>query len=71
MFQTMLHDNVKAREQISDGKYKKVKNGQKALNSQEFFYEQALHFLYNSVFWNVNSKFLLQSYQFLHQHEMP
>ncbi len=41
MFQTMLHDNVKAREQISDGKYKKVKNGQKALNSQEFFYEQA------------------------------
>ncbi len=37
----MLHDNVKAREQMSDGKYKKVKNGQKALNSQEFFYEQA------------------------------
>ena len=41
MFQIMLHDNVKAREQMSDGKYKKVKNGQKALNSQEFFYEQA------------------------------
>ncbi len=45
-FQTQLNDNVKAREQNSDGKYVKVPvGGKEALNSQEFFitegYERA------------------------------
>lgn len=48
-FQTQLGDNVKAREQNSDGKYVKVPVGGKAaLNSQEFFiaesYERAERF---------------------------
>lgn len=41
MFQTMLQDNVKAREQMADGIYKRVKTEQEPLNCQEFFYEQA------------------------------
>ncbi|NDO46925.1 polyphosphate kinase 1 [Clostridium sp. MD294] len=41
MFHTMLQDNVKAREQMSDGKYQKVKKATIQLNSQEYFYEQA------------------------------
>ncbi len=43
MFDTMLRDNVKAREQGSDGKYRHVKRaeGTAALNSQLYFYEQA------------------------------
>ena len=42
MFNVMLRDNVKAREQDSDGNYRRVENsvGQ-PLNSQQFFYEQA------------------------------
>lgn len=53
ILQTMLHDNVKAREQQEDGKYKKVaqivkeqceKEGTEPpvpLNAQEYFYEKA------------------------------
>ena len=41
MFQTMLQDNVKAREQMPDGKYQKLKKAIRQLNSQEYFYEQA------------------------------
>ena len=44
MFNTMLNDNVKAREQMPDGKYKKVKKALRLsdmLNSQEYFYQQA------------------------------
>ena len=43
IFETMLRDNVKAREQDSDGNYHHVqpKEGDPRLNSQIYFYEQA------------------------------
>ena len=43
IFNTMLRDNVKAREQGSDGLYLHIKraDGEKPLNSQLYFYEQA------------------------------
>ncbi|MCR5793305.1 MAG: polyphosphate kinase 1 [Lachnospiraceae bacterium] len=42
MFRIELKDNVKVREQQSDGTYvKRNPNGAKPLNSQEYFYEQA------------------------------
>lgn len=41
MFGFMLSDNVKAREQQSDGTYVKVQKGDTPLNSQELFYEMA------------------------------
>jgi len=43
MFETMLRDNVKAREQGSDGKYRHVerKEGEAELNSQLYFYDEA------------------------------
>ena len=41
MFSTMLRDNVKARIQGPDGFYRKQKTEGEALNSQEYFYEQA------------------------------
>ena len=43
IFETCLKDNVKAREQDSDGNYHRVqpKEGEPLLNSQIFFYEQA------------------------------
>lgn len=43
MFNIMLSDNVKAREQKANGKYRLVKRteGTAALNSQLYFYEQA------------------------------
>lgn len=43
IFETMLRDNVKAREQDSDGNYHHVqpKEGEPRLNSQIYFYEQA------------------------------
>jgi len=40
MFQTMLQDNVKACELLSDGSYKRIKNKQPALNSQEHFFKK-------------------------------
>jgi polyphosphate kinase len=41
MFQMMLNDNVKARELIEDGIYKKVENGETPLNSQEALFQMA------------------------------
>lgn len=43
IFETMLRDNMKAREQDSDGNYYHVqpKEGEPRLNSQIYFYEQA------------------------------
>ena len=43
MFEVMLHDNVKAREQGKNGKYSHVvrKDGEEQLNSQLYFYEKA------------------------------
>jgi len=43
MFEIMLRDNVKAREQSSDGKYRHVerKEGEAELNSQLYFYDEA------------------------------
>ncbi|HBJ25558.1 MAG TPA: hypothetical protein DDY65_05995, partial [Ruminococcaceae bacterium] len=43
IFNTCLRDNVKAREQDSEGNYHRVerKPGEAPLNSQIFFYEQA------------------------------
>lgn len=43
IFETMLRDNVKAREQCSDGNYYHIqpKEGEPRLNSQIYFYEQA------------------------------
>lgn len=41
MFITMLSDNQQARQLMSDGNYVRVPESDTALNSQEFFYEQA------------------------------
>lgn len=41
MFITMLSDNQKAKEEDSEGNYKRPKNQDTPLNSQEFFYQQA------------------------------
>lgn len=43
MFEVMLRDNVKAREQGDDGKYRHVKRkeGETELNSQLYFYDEA------------------------------
>mgnify|MGYP000900800148 FL=1 len=41
MFATMLRDNVKAREQQTDGSYRKLSMVGPVLNSQEYFYEEA------------------------------
>ena len=43
IFNTCLRDNVKAREQDSDGNYQRVtpREGEARLNSQIYFYEQA------------------------------
>lgn len=41
MFTIMLHDNVKARIQLSDGSYARVQSAGERLNSQEYFYRQA------------------------------
>lgn len=40
-FQTEMHDNVQAREMLNDGTYLRIHNQEPALNSQEYFYEQA------------------------------
>lgn len=40
MFDTMLKDNVKSSELLSDGTYKRIKNKLPALNSQEFFFKK-------------------------------
>ena len=50
IFETMLRDNVKAREQDSDGNYYHVqpKEGEPRLNSQIYFYEQALSLIHIS-----------------------
>ena len=40
MFNTMLSDNVKATKLLKNGRYKRVKNKQKPLNSQEYFFEK-------------------------------
>lgn len=39
MFNTMLKDNVKACELLSDGSYKRIKNKLPELNSQEYFFK--------------------------------
>ncbi len=43
MFDTMLHDNVQARELEGDGQYRRLKpdKDEAPLNSQEYFYQQA------------------------------
>ena len=41
MFITMLSDNQKAKEEDSEGNYKRQENQDTPLNSQEFFYQQA------------------------------
>ena len=41
MFATMLRDNVKAREQQTDGSYRKLSMVGPVLNSHEYFYEEA------------------------------
>ena len=43
IFDTMLHDNQKAREACSDGDYRHVvpQSGEELLNSQEYFYQEA------------------------------
>lgn len=40
MFATMLKDNVKACRLMSDGKYKRIKNKQPKINSQEYFFKK-------------------------------
>lgn len=42
MFNTMLKDNVKACELLSDGSYKRIKNKLPELNSQEYFLNKSL-----------------------------
>ena len=42
MFETMLQDNVQARDMMPDGSYKRRMPGEDApLSSQEYFYRQA------------------------------
>lgn len=41
IFDVCLKDNVKARELMPDGKYRRVEQNGEALNAQEYFYEQA------------------------------
>lgn len=41
IFEIMLNDNCKARQQKEDGTYEHVKNDKEKLNAQEYFYEQA------------------------------
>ncbi|MGN1130566.1 MAG: polyphosphate kinase 1 [Ruminococcus sp.] len=40
-FNTMLNDNCKARLQVADGKYQRVKNDSPENNAQEYFYQEA------------------------------
>ena len=40
MFDIMLHDNVKASRLLNDGTYKRVKNKQEKINSQEYFFKK-------------------------------
>lgn len=40
MFNTMLKDNVKASKMLSDGSYKRIKNKESELNSQEYFFKK-------------------------------
>lgn len=42
MFNTMLNDNVKACELLGDGSYKRIKNKQAAMNSQEYFFKKGI-----------------------------
>ncbi|MDM8196304.1 MULTISPECIES: polyphosphate kinase 1 [Bacillota] len=42
MFNTMLNDNVKACELLGDGSYKRIKNKQTAMNSQEYFFKKGI-----------------------------
>ena len=44
MFNIMLSDNVKARIMSDDGNYyrKDVKEGETRINSQEYFYDEAI-----------------------------
>mgnify|MGYP002301326941 FL=1 len=44
MFKIMLKDNVKARIMGSDGNYyhKGIKEGEESINSQEYFYDEAI-----------------------------
>ena len=50
MFNTMLSDNMQAREQQKDGSYLRLTPGEdEPLNSQEFFYQQAYDMAPNSA----------------------
>ena len=40
MFDIMLKDNVKACQLLSDGSYKRIKNKQPSINSQEYFFKK-------------------------------
>ena len=42
MFNTMLNDNVKTCELLGDGSYKRIKNKQTAMNSQEYFFKKGI-----------------------------
>ena len=41
MFNTLLSDNCKARQQNNDGNYYYIRNDKERLNAQEYFYQQA------------------------------
>ena len=41
MFSVMLKDNVLARTELPDGRYKIIDDGKEKLNSQEYFIEEA------------------------------
>lgn len=43
MFVTMLNDNVKACELLGDGSYKRIKNKQASMNSQEYFFKKGIN----------------------------
>ena len=42
MFHTMLNDNVKACELLGDGSYKRIKNKETPMNSQEYFFKKGI-----------------------------
>jgi polyphosphate kinase len=42
MFDTMLKDNVKACQLLNDGTYKRIKNKNTKINSQEYFFKKRM-----------------------------
>lgn len=79
MFEIMLQDNIKAREQMANGKYQKVKEVTRQLNSQEYFYEQAYDMAENELSkkeeqqqeYNIEEEFIIEDKEMAEVTEKP